>query len=83
MGTDFTHLGFRSLTRRPVLTAMMVYSIGLAVAGFAVWRVGSNSPNPRMCGKPYLVQATAEIAGRDDAFGAAANGEIRQASLAS
>lgn len=52
-------LGLRSLDRRPMLTAMMVYLIGLSVAAlivaFAVWRDPSCSPNPQQFHPRYMV----------------------------
>jgi hypothetical protein len=54
---NFIHL---SLNRRPVLTAMMVYSVGFGVAALmaavAVWRASSNCPVSHRPEQPYVVQ---------------------------
>lgn len=49
-----------SLNRRPVLTAMMVYSIGFGAAALmaavAVWRANASCPQSRRPEQPYVVQ---------------------------
>ena len=54
---NFIHL---SLNRRPVLTAMMVYSVGFGAAALmaavAVWRANSNCPLSHGSEQPYVVQ---------------------------
>jgi hypothetical protein len=54
---NFIHL---NLNRRPVLTAMMVYSVGFGVAALmaavAVWRANSSCPESRSPEQPYVVQ---------------------------
>jgi putative ABC transport system permease protein len=57
------------LRRNPVLTTMMVYSVGLGVAALmaavAVWRSTSICPIPQKSDRPYLVQASAVIHDRE------------------
>jgi hypothetical protein len=69
----FNHLGSSSLGRRPVLTAIMVYTVFFGVAGsmaaFAVWRASSNCPIQRKCEHLYVVQIAAGVAGRSDPRG--------------
>jgi|HubBroStandDraft_2_1064218.scaffolds.fasta_scaffold851017_1 hypothetical protein len=54
---NFIHL---SLKRRPVLAAMMVYSVGFGAAALmaavAVWRAGSNCPLSHRLEQRYVVQ---------------------------
>ena len=56
------------LNRRPVLTALVVYSIGLGVAAsigaFAVWRASTSCPMLRRSQNHYVVQSSADVAGR-------------------
>jgi hypothetical protein len=58
------------LRRRPVLAAMMVYSIGLAAAALvvtiAVWRSASSCPDSRRPEHLYLVRITPSSAGHSD-----------------
>ncbi len=72
---DFIHLSF---SRRPVLTAVMVYSVGFGAAALmaavAVWRANSNCPLSRRYGQPYVVQIT-DPAGQPDSIAAAVNRE--------
>jgi len=53
---------YLSLIRRPVLTAMMVYSVGFGavalMAAVAVWRANSTCPLSRRPEQPYVVQMT-------------------------
>lgn len=48
------------LNRRPVLTAMMVYSIGFGaaalMAGVAVWRANASCPLSHRSEQPYVVE---------------------------
>jgi hypothetical protein len=48
-----------NLSRRPVLIALMVYSVGYGAATFAVWREATGISNQRQCEKHYLVQGSA------------------------
>lgn len=56
---DYVHASLCSLGRRPVLSAMMVYSIGFIaaalIATFAVWRSTSACPASRMPEHLYVV----------------------------
>ena len=51
---------YLSLIRRPVLTAMMVYSVGFGavalMAAVAVWHANSTCPLSRRPEQPYVVQ---------------------------
>lgn len=61
---NFIHL---SLNRRPVLTAMMVYSMGFGAvaltAAVAVWRAGSGCPLSHRSEQPYVVQIAVDVPG--------------------
>ena len=57
MASDFFHLRLSSLSRRPVLTAMMVFLLGFGAAAFALWRGSTCPSNPQKSRVPYLVQA--------------------------
>ena len=46
-----------NLSRRPVLVALMVYSVGYGAAAFAVWREATGISNQRQCEKHYLVRS--------------------------
>ena len=60
MAANHRYMSLSSLGRRPVLIAMMVYSVAYGIATFAVWREISSTSNYRTCGKHYLVQSSAE-----------------------
>jgi hypothetical protein len=51
---------FMSLSQRPVLIAMMVYSVAYGAATIAVWRETAGISNHRTCEKHYLAQSSAE-----------------------
>jgi hypothetical protein len=57
---NYVHLSLNGLKRRPVLAAMMVYSVGLGaaalMAAFAVWRASPSCPLARRPEQPYVVQ---------------------------
>jgi hypothetical protein len=62
--TDFYfHRALPVLRRKPVLTALMVYSAGICVAvsiaALAVWRETSKCPDSQRFEQPYVVQAGA------------------------
>jgi hypothetical protein len=59
MITNQRHMSLSSLRRRPVLIAMMVYSVAYAAATFAVWREATTISNQPKCEKHYLVQSSA------------------------
>ena len=56
----YLHSSLSGLRRRPVLAAMMVYSIGIAAAALmatiAVWRSASSCPDSRRPEHLYVVQ---------------------------
>jgi hypothetical protein len=64
------HLGLNSLSRRPVLTAVMVYSIGVGVAVLmaviAAWRAPSRCPPTRSSAGLYVVHIPAGIPTRNE-----------------
>ena len=66
----YLHASFSSLRRRPVLSAMMVYSIGFGaaalIATFVVWRSTSMCPTLRRPEHLYVVRVVAGDAGRID-----------------
>ena len=66
----FLDMSLNGLDRRPVLAAMMAYSLGLAVAALvvtiAMWRETSCSPNPQKSNPSYLVWNASNEAGRSD-----------------
>ncbi len=63
MTANHRYLSLSSLSRRPVLIAMMVYSIAYGAATFAVWREATSNSNQRKCQKHYLVQSSVERVG--------------------
>jgi hypothetical protein len=54
------HLGLNGLRSRPVLAALVVYSVSLGIAvlmaAFAVWRAGSSCPLSRRPEHSYVVR---------------------------
>jgi hypothetical protein len=60
---------FMSLSRRPVLIAMMVYSVAYGAATIAVWRETAGTSNHRACEKHYLAQSSAESVGSSETRG--------------
>jgi hypothetical protein len=60
MAANHRYLSLSSLRRRPVLIAMMVYSVAYGAATFAVWREATSMSNDRKCEKHYLVQISEE-----------------------
>jgi hypothetical protein len=62
----YFHSSLSGLRRRPVLAAMMVYSIGFAavalMATIAVWRSASSCPASHRPGHLYLVQVVSRAA---------------------
>jgi hypothetical protein len=59
---EFIHLSLRTLSRRPLLTAMMVFLAAFGMAAFAVWREISGNSNPQRAEFLYLVRIGAEVA---------------------
>jgi hypothetical protein len=55
MSGEFIHLIFGVLSRRPVLTVVLVFMIAFGTVAFAVWLRTSSNSNPRRTGFPYLV----------------------------
>jgi hypothetical protein len=60
MAANHRYLSLSSLSRRPVLLAMMVYSVAYGIAIFAVWREATSMSNQPKCEKHYLAQSPAE-----------------------
>ena len=60
MTANHRYMSLNSLRRRPVLIAMMVYSVAYGAVAFAVWREASDISNHRACEKHYLVQSSPE-----------------------
>ena len=65
MTAEHRYLSLKSLSRRPVLIAMMVYSVAYGAATFVVWREATSIFNHRSCEKHYLVQSSAQGVGRE------------------
>jgi hypothetical protein len=65
MADSYLHRAMPVLRRNPVLTAMMVYSLGFCVAAsiaaFAAWRESSQQPILRRPAHPYLVQSASPV----------------------
>jgi len=49
MAAKRRYLSMSSLSRRPVLIAMLVYSMAYGVAAWAVWRDSTNTSNSQKC----------------------------------
>jgi hypothetical protein len=66
----YVHAALYQLRQRPVLTAMMVFSLVFGVtalsAGIAVWRVNSSCPVTENPSLPNLVQVATERASESD-----------------
>lgn len=60
MTANHRYMSLSSLRRRPVLIAMMVYSVAYGAVAFAVWREATDISNHRECEKHYLVQSSTE-----------------------
>jgi hypothetical protein len=60
MAANHRYLSLSSLSRRPVLLAMMVYSVAYGIAILAVWREATSMSNQPKCEKHYLAQSTAQ-----------------------
>jgi delta-aminolevulinic acid dehydratase/porphobilinogen synthase len=56
MTANRRHMSLSSLSRRPVLIAMMVYSVAYGAATYTVWREATSISDQRKCEKHYLVQ---------------------------
>jgi hypothetical protein len=69
MTANHRYLSLSSLSRRPVLIAMMVYSLGYGAATFAVWREATSISNHRSCLKHYLVHSPTEGVGESETRG--------------
>jgi len=74
MVAKFIDFGLRSLERRPMLTAMMMYAVGFGAAAlivsFAVWREASYSPNRQKSYPLYMVSIAPNFVGRSDSHAA-------------
>jgi hypothetical protein len=69
MTANHRYMSLSSLRRRPVLIAMMVYSVAYGAVTFAVWREATGISNHRKCEKRYLVQSSAESVGASETQG--------------
>ena len=63
MTANHRYMSLSSLRRRPVLIAMVMYSVAYGAATYAVWRETSSIPAHRNCEKHYLVQSSAPSVG--------------------
>jgi hypothetical protein len=66
MGDNHRYMSLSGLSQRPVLIAMMVYSVAYGAATIAVWRETAGISNHRMCEKHYLAQRSAESVGSSE-----------------
>jgi hypothetical protein len=69
MTANHRYMSLSSLRRRPVLIAMMVYSVAYGAVTFPVWREATGISNHRKCEKRYLVQSSAESVGASETQG--------------
>jgi hypothetical protein len=69
MTANRRHMSLSSLSRRPVLIAMMVYSVAYGAATYTVWREATSISDQRKCEKHYLVQSSAQIVGGSETEG--------------
>ena len=60
MTANHRYMSLSSLSRRPVLIAMMVYSVAYGAATFVVWREATSISNQPKCEKRYLVQRSGQ-----------------------
>ena len=67
MTANHRYMSLSSLRRRPVLIAMMVYSVAYGAVTFGVWRGVTDITKHRECEKHYLVQSSAESVGGSNA----------------
>ena len=63
MTANHRYMSLSSLRRRPVLIAMVMYSVAYGAATFALWRETSSISTHRNCEKHYLVQSSAQSVG--------------------
>jgi hypothetical protein len=77
MTANHRYMSLSSLSRRPVLIAMMVYSVAYGAAAFAVWREATAISSYRECTKHYLVQSSAHRVGGTETQGSRMNGATR------
>ena len=61
MTANHRYMSLSSLRRRPVLIAMMVYSVAYGAVTFAVWREATDISNHREC--ENLVQSSTQRVG--------------------
>ena len=62
MAGEFIQLSLNTLSRRPVLTAMVVFLVAFGIVAFVVWRAASSHSNPQRTSFPYLVRVSADFA---------------------
>jgi hypothetical protein len=55
MALHFIHTHWDGFSRRPLLTAMMVFSIGFAAAGLVIWRCAAGDAARPACRPLFLV----------------------------
>jgi hypothetical protein len=62
MTANHRYMSLSSLRRRPVLIAMIVYSLAYGAVAFAVWREATDISNHREC-ENYLLQGSTDSVG--------------------
>ena len=77
MTAKHRYMSLSSLTRRPVLIAMMVYSVAYGAATLAVWREVTSISNHRECANHYPVQSPAHRVGGTETPESGLNGPTR------
>jgi hypothetical protein len=60
MTANHRYMSLSSLRRRPVLIAMMMYSVAYGAVTFAVWREANSNSNLAKCEKHSLVQSSGQ-----------------------
>ena len=62
LGNEFIQLALSTLSRRPVVTALVVFLVAFGMAAFAVWHGTSGNSNPQRTEFLYLVRISADVA---------------------
>ncbi len=65
MAASFFYAPWQGLSRRPLLTAMMVFSMGFVAAGFVIWRCTAGEAARPMC-QPLFLVSTRESLSREE-----------------
>jgi hypothetical protein len=60
MTANHRYMSLSSLRRRPVLIAMMMYSVAYGAVTFAVWREANTNSNLAKCEKHHPVQSSGQ-----------------------